>query len=89
MSRTNHLDLIGPRFAGRKGKSTPRVAPDQCDYKIGGTKKAIYVKRKNPKPGERKVAQIFVIDGGRRCESPALISTPEKRRCAEHLSSDY
>ncbi len=89
-NRSNHIADLGPRDIGRKNKPTPRRENDLCDYKIGARIKLIYVKRKNPQPGERKVAQIPVIDGGTRCKSRALVRKPTgERRCAEHIGATY
>jgi hypothetical protein len=81
---------MGPRFQGRKNKSTPRSTNDQCDFKIGAYLELIYVKRKNPKPNERAVAQIPVVKGGTKCKSSALARKPNgERRCVEHLGMEY
>jgi len=81
---------MGSRYQGRKNKPTPRSNNDQCDYKVGAILDLIYVRRKDPKPGERKVAQIPVVKGGTRCKNPSLISKATgERRCEQHLCAIY
>lgn len=75
---------------GRKGKPTPRTNADCCDYRPGATTKLIFVARKNPRPDERKVAQIPIIVGGKPCPKKSLVRKPDgTRRCIDHIASTY